>query len=156
MKQMNPKKFKLPQEFWEKWKEALLSENYKQGSGNLCFIEAFGKPLCTHCCLGVAAEIAGNPRERLENVEFIYAEGGLTNIPRELISAPEGDGLDDDLSSILSALNDGMYSSSYNDTYKKFEYNYRVDIEQHFSIKTNIKYDFKQIVEFIEDNVEFY
>lgn len=57
------KKYTLPNEFGEKWVEALRSGEYEQGDGSL-----FKKETCAFCCLGVAGLICGLEKDDMQNV----------------------------------------------------------------------------------------
>ena len=159
---MNPKKFKLPKEFAEKWIEALKSGDYKQGHSMLattdveCFDGETLPPIekCSFCCLGVAAKISGNPVEELIGVEYLYSKKAYKGIPEELLT--EYSGNDQALVWTLSQLNDGMSRDTYIEEFKDKAYNFRIDIEQHFTKEGKLESTFEDIVNFIKDNVEFY
>jgi len=156
---MNPKKFKLPKEFAEKWIKALESGEYIQGNGYLASIdedlENSSLSVCSHCCLGVAAETVGNTRESLLEVEYLYERKHYSGIPEELLSPNNSCNANNSLVFILAHLNDGMGKDTFIQ-FKNYNYNYRTDIKQHFGANNCLRYDFNQIIEFIKDNVEFY
>lgn len=167
MREMNPKKFKLPKEFWIKWKEALLSGNYTQGRGFLASYselteddidEEQTEPLienCSFCCLGVLAISQEESLSDIFEVEYLY-EKKQYNVPEELVSESTDNLSHPPLVEILSNLNDGMKKSKFIEEFKGLEYIFRIDVIQDFTEDREIQFDFKQIVEFIEDNTEFY
>ena len=159
---MNSKKFKLPKEFAEKWIEALKSEKYQQGYSSLASVEENwdddnGVPSvsdCKFCCLGIAAMISENSLLDLLEVEYLYIKKKYTGIPKELVTIESGE--DNLLVQILSLLNDGLSDSNYVQDIKNEGYNFKTDLDLHFTKHSEIQFGFNQIVEFIEDNVELY
>lgn len=159
---MNPKRFKLPKEFAEKWIEALESGDYKQGHSSLASTDVEwhdGEPLppielCSFCCLGVAAKISGNSVEKLIGVEYLYSKKAFKGIPEELITTESG--VDNTLVWAVSQLNDGVSCSTYLDEFETESYVFRIDVKQHFLEEDIFKLSFEDIVNFIKDNVEFY
>ncbi len=159
------KQFKLPKEFAEKWITALRSGEYKQGESMLqSFKEEYADEeyddlestpeTCNYCCLGVAAYISGIPADKL-HTEWIVEN--WRKVPIEIV------GSIGKLPNILSSLNDGLTLRNYkelleNDTKRNLEeFVFRhFDIYQEFTIKCEVKLDFNQIADFIEDNCEFY
>lgn len=142
------KQFKLPKEFAEKWIIALRSSEYKQGHSMLLTIT--NEEECHYCCLGVAAKICGIPTEEL-HTEYINHAYDL--IPDEIV------GNVNNLPSFLSQLNDGISNSEYIEFIEGNEYEPFVfrtfDINQQFTLG-EVKLNFNQIADFIEDNCEFY
>jgi hypothetical protein len=159
------KTFKLPKEFAENWLAALRSEKYKQVGGTLVYAEYeldsdeqedYDKPLmetCSYCCLGVAAvsvgcefdQIIGN--DLLSDNDDFYINRGIPEI------LAEADGEDYNLVGTLTSLNDGCSQDKFgmfigafpNLVFPKYE----------LDIYKKVKFNFKQIAEFIELNVEF-
>jgi hypothetical protein len=141
------KKFKLPKDFAIKWLEALRSGTYKQSEGQLV-----GSPDNTltlentsFCCLGVAGYICGYQLSQLYGYGFLIDEL-FPNVPKEIQDRPD----DQSLVHVLSSLNDGI---AIDDKvhFENLGYIFRPLEESDL-----IQYNFTQIADFIEDNVEFY
>lgn len=151
------KQFKLPKEFAEKWVAALRSGEYTQGKGILQqFInsdwdgEEPSKETCSYCCLGVAGVINNINSDEL-SIEYYYHS--IEGIPNEII----GDSDTNILVQILSNLNDGLNNSDYTRITENKYYIFREDNYQYFSRNSkDLKFNFNQIADFIEDNCEFY
>ena len=62
---------KMDQEFKPEWLEALRSGKYKQGRKNLRNNRGY-------CCLGVACEVAGIPRQKVNSYKSQYIFQGST------------------------------------------------------------------------------
>jgi hypothetical protein len=58
-------------ELKQKWIEALRSGQYKQGNAYLAQTDEDTTDAYRHCCLGVLAECAGEPRARLLGNEIL-------------------------------------------------------------------------------------
>lgn len=129
---MVEKKYKLPKDFWKKWKKALLSGEYNQTRGLLYRGKEVRHAVTSkllpvgHCCLGVACKVAGYEDADLGGA---YIEDDPKNvIPKELIN---GRGSEDE------------------DIDERF-------CEQLVRMNDSKEFTFKQIVEWIELNVEMY
>lgn len=138
--------FKLPREFAEKWIEALESGEYKQGNGMLAIDTELGEK--QYCCLGVACRIV-NPEIKLTNI------GYPNDIRGEMIGLLPDVLLDSSLSftlpKVLSLLNDnqiGVLSSFIRDC------DLKVILDENKLYRQGA-YSFKEIAQFIRDNVEF-
>lgn len=125
----NDKKYRLPKEFGEKWLKALRSDEYKQVSGTLYNAATQG-----YCCLGVACRIE-YPLHYLKNSKgdsfglTINKGTGSDDLKYELHKIPEelkGNSHDNKLVGELTEMND------------------------------NDEKSFKDIANWIEENVEFY
>jgi hypothetical protein len=161
MKKMNQKKFKLPKEFWEKWKTALLSGEYVQGDGFLgSFIEEEDDedenykdedPIQCYCCLGVAAICSNISFNEIRNKEFINTEDNWKIVDELKVS--NGNISENLLVAAVSRLNDGVSSGAILNSMCFKDCAFRLDVG---AIEGEVKFNFRQIVEFIEDNTEFY
>lgn len=166
------KHFILPREFAEKWLTALRSGDYTQGIESLMNIPAkydsFNSEIidnvdfkeCEFCCLGVAAHIAGYSNSEI-STETLLEPNHFTEdkLPLELLEISDftEDTTWNSFTLILTLLNDGLNESTYIDKLSTKDYVYRHanPAEYNFS-KGDIKYNFSQIADFIEDNCEFY
>lgn len=162
------KTFKLEKEFAEKWLTALRDGSYQQGSGTLVSIDDDNDTdnpkfiNCQYCCLGVAMALCDfEPRElygfelpddvtTMKNVE---ARNGLPpELAYEEKTRLRKNGRAADLITILSQLNDGIRYSHYLGYLIVFP-----DlIFKKISDKEDgvVMYTFKDIAEWVEDNVE--
>lgn len=146
------KSFKLPKEFAEKWIKALESGEYKQGSDTLVGMAPDGKS--EYCCLGVAGKICGASDEDMRGSN--YLEKGevyciKSGIPKELLSSVGVEFKQNELSDILSQMNDGLDKPNYEGFMQHYpNLKFPVDMKSrgiyHFS--------FKEIAQFIRDNIE--
>lgn len=111
---------KLPKVFKRKWLAALRGGKFKQGKGYLYIAheELF-------CCLGVAARVAGVPKEKIDLANFLDEDEGVSckHVPALLC----GDTCNEVVNK-LSMMNDGS------SPYKR-------------------KQSFKQIANYIENNL---
>lgn len=154
----DPKPFKLPKEFYDKWKEALLSGKYQQATQTLVAYEGddMEEP-CGYCCLGVALTL-------LDGYDHQYIAGGdaptdikpvdnLVNdgFPREIASCDYGH-----LGGVLAALNDGMTRANFVEHQKRFTQEFKMVKEFPEDTKGKVFHSFKDIVDFMELNVETY
>lgn len=64
---------KLPKAFKAKWVAALRSGKYKQCTGSLVEKDYLTSKI-THCCLGVACEIAGSKRNKIMDQGLIEGD----------------------------------------------------------------------------------
>lgn len=133
------KKYKLPKEFATKWLLALRSGKYKQNKlGAL-----YNYKNNSYCCLGVAASILGCSKENM-NQSYIDSDIAPKKYPSELLVSEYSE--PDKLPILLAKLNDGY--NKYINELKNTILLKEVDISK--------GYDFNQIADFIELNVEFY
>jgi hypothetical protein len=124
------KKYRLPKAFGEKWVAALRSGKYKQYEGGLTNCEG------AYCCLGVAAHLAGESDEKIEHYALIEPHFSEM-IPRELVGyAVQKHENFNELVGMLAYRNDGTFHQFIN--------------------PNNEKFNFKQIADWLEQNVEFY
>lgn len=65
---------KLPADFKEKWIKALRSGEYEQSTGFL-----YNPAQGGYCCLGVACNISGIPKEKLVSVGDIWSLNKILN-----------------------------------------------------------------------------
>tara|TARA_R110000796_G_scaffold118353_2_gene231939 strand:- start:1725 stop:2180 length:456 start_codon:yes stop_codon:yes gene_type:complete len=148
------KTFRLPKEFAKNWLKALNSNEYEQGEDTLVknLDENIHDPnTCKYCCLGVAAKMSGAPLEDFLTVDMLSEQKDFFReykIPEALLSMS-----DLNLAVILSNLNDGANAETLVDIKEKYP-----DLK--FLVSTNpvhnrLKYNFKEIAEFIQLNVKF-
>jgi hypothetical protein len=160
------KTFKLPKEFAENWLAALRSEKYKQVGGTLVDVEYeldsggqadYDKPImetCSYCCLGVAAMSVGCEFDQiigddlLSDNKTFYTKQGIPEILRELVTEKEYT-----LVGTLTSLNDGCSPDKFGMIIGAFPN--LVFPKCELDIYKKVKFNFKQIAEFIELNVEF-
>ena len=148
------KTFRLPKEFAERWIEALNSDKYLQGEDTLVknLDEEIHDPnTCKYCCLGVAAKISGAPPEHFLTVDMLNEEEDFFRkykIPEVLLT-----NVDYSLPIVLSNLNDGASEEVLYDIKREYpDLKFLVDINP---VHNRLKYNFKEIAEFIQLNVEF-
>lgn len=149
------KSFEIPKEFGEKWIKALRSGEYEQTNSTLVhytsdeetdeIIEIHG-----YCCLGVACRVA--------DLEVVKMAGyDLINDIQLSSDSPIPDILQEtnyshNLVDILTQLNDGLTYNNYKII--KSEVNVELDIIPSED-NPRVQYNFNQIADFIEKNVEF-
>jgi hypothetical protein len=146
------KKFKLPKPFGVKWLEALRSGEYQQSTSELVTIDKSEiEPTVDatgFCCLGVAGHLCGYKLNELDGDGFLYAIK-FSNVPLEIQNGP----YNLNLVQLVSELNDGSVNVHERKNYETQGFIFReIEANEH----DEIKYDFSQIADFIEDNVEFY
>lgn len=149
------KSFEIPKEFGEKWIKALRSGEYKQTDSTLVYyhcdeetgeiIEIYG-----YCCLGVACRVADLDIVTMAGYDLINdiqlsSDSPIPEILQETNYAYN-------LVDILVQLNDGL--SIHNYKIMKSEVNFELDIVP-TEDNQKIQYNFNQIADFIEKNVEF-
>lgn len=93
---------KLPEEFKQKWIEALRSGAYLQGKGRL-----YDELDNTYCCLGVACIVAGIPKDDIVGEPTTDIESGIEEgkLPKGLVYE-NGDGENDKEIDYLMQMND--------------------------------------------------
>ncbi len=148
------KVFRLPKEFTLKWLKALRSGEYKQ-TDDVLFRpqnkrEGISKDC--YCCLGVGAIICGISKDEISYLELPSYKMSEKNYPGELIE--DSNKYNSDLQKILTLLNDCYYSGIL----KHRDYlNIPSEIiEKLVFHKQEGTYNFNDIAQFIEDNVELY
>ena len=124
------KKYKLPREFTKEWLTALRSGKYEQTSGSLYNIQDQG-----YCCIGVAARIK-YPLHYLKNKNNKYA--GVLQGNNKCIHPNTRY----KLSKIPQELKGGVEESQL--------------VQQLVDLNDDEGYSFKEIAEWIENNVELY
>lgn len=95
---IDEEEYKLPKEFWKKWKAALLSGKYPQGKTYL-----LNRETNTYCCLGVACSVVGIDNNSLLDKNWII---DLSNDGFDLSDIPEDLATDEGLAAILAQMND--------------------------------------------------
>lgn len=132
METKTKKYFRLPREFAENWIKALESGKFTQGQISL-FEEVEYKEgtIEEYCCLGVAGIICGYDKEELRG-RGLYIDGHNQAevkhlLPRELVG------------------NDVEGAKDYN-----------ILIEKLINLNDACKYSFKDIANWIKENIEFY
>lgn len=149
------KSFEMPKEFGEKWIKALRSGEYKQTDGTLVnydFDEITNEITEVHgyCCLGVACRVANVEVVKMAGYDLINdiqlsSDSPVPNILQETNFAHN-------LVDILTQLNDGLTYNNYK--IMKSEVNVELDIIP-TEDNQRVNYNFNQIADFIEKNVEF-
>lgn len=72
---------KLDKSFYKKWRDALLSGDYKQGSYALCEV---GEP-SEYCCLGVIAKVYGYTDNIIKDTGYLTVlQDRLVRTPKEV------------------------------------------------------------------------
>ena len=141
------KKFRLPKAFATKWLEALRSGEYEQTNGTLCSIDSEDGTK-SYCCLGVAGVISDVDTDNLEN-RLVLSDLHKDSVPAEII----GDAATNYFVKVVVKLNDGVKIEDMS----KYEENGVVFRDEDFESDNNeIKMNFKEIADVIEDNTEFY
>lgn len=142
METLVEKKFKLNREFAEKWVAALRSGEYKQGTNYL-----FNESKDSYCCLGVACVI-NNVDKNLLMSRGWPVDIKVSDRPSEIPSILFEQGSHNfEFTTLLATLND-----SPSERFIKQLLMNGFNVRQNKMIGD---FDFNDIADFIEDNVEF-
>jgi hypothetical protein len=153
------KAFKLPKEFFNKWLEALSSDQYIQGHDALCKDITGPKDknkVLSYCCLGVACHVSGIPNDKIRGYGFISELKGedvdIDDVPEPLIDM----GSQQTLANVVAFLNDGYYFTDYQKIIRNFPNIRGLPKPKPGDDKDKYTHTFAEIVEFLEQNVETY
>lgn len=152
------KSFELPKEFAEKWIEALESGDYSQVDGTLVYYEYLEDETidvgsCSYCCLGVAAKINNCDLDEIGGLDLLVEDADFflnKGLPEILIENQE----ENNLVGLLTKLNDGTTIHQLENWKEIFPNIIFLNLSD-FNEVSGIRYNFKQIAEFIKLNVEF-
>lgn len=150
------KAFKLPIDFAEKWLGALRDGTFKQGTASLVSIS--GKVLagteptkedCSFCCLGVGAYISNFSINSLGSDSYLISDDFCDVIPDEILGSDD----ENAMVRVLASLNDGIGIEEFNTLP---QYIYRDENWIKPDETGEVRFNFSQIADFIEDNTVFY
>ena len=149
---MNKKVYKLPKKVTEEWLKALRGDEYNQTKGMLYDNITEG-----YCCLGVLCKLDGADNEDLLKKEMpsnLFDNGdanALTNsFPNELLADSKHDPMD--LLVVLPILNDGFTKMTMDELLQIHPDLIFSKID--WSKGGQVRYTFKEIADFIENNIE--